>query len=264
VTFPRAGRDNSSQEDAGVCAPSLDWLVSHRWPWAGSGQDGTGPASVSSSAPGIAPAVQDERSIALCRRVAACAGGHRAHGCGGGRVPFSRTSSPQTSPDTAPYMAAPTTIPAPTSTVYAKPTRNPALTVQIGFETGLAGWRPIGAARIQRDPLAREGRWAARFNGTGVADQGTALPAVLRCKPGKSYDHRTHWSGPDPPAVAADPDHRQVVVPNWQIPLPVGQRTALIQGDIVWVPGPSPCPGGCWRRPRSRSWSWLAGVAGTA
>ena len=71
-----------------------------------------------------------------------------------------------------------------------------------------------------------------------------ALPAVLRCKPGKSYDHRTHWSGPDPPAVAADPGHRQVVVPNWQIPLRVGQRTALIQGDIVWVPGPSPWP---WR-----------------
>lgn len=70
--------------------------------------------------------------------------------------------------------------------------------MQIGFETGLAGWRPIGAARIQRDPLAREGRWVARFNGTGVADQGLALPAVLRCKLGKSYDHRTHWSGPDP------------------------------------------------------------------
>jgi hypothetical protein len=103
-----------------------------------------------------------------------------------------------TSPDTAPSMAAPTTIPVPTSTVYAKPTRNPAPTVQIGFETGLAGWRPIGAARIQRDPLAREGRWVARFNGTGVADQGLALPAVLRCKLGKSYDHRTHWSGPDP------------------------------------------------------------------
>jgi hypothetical protein len=30
------------------------------------------------------------------------------------------------------------------------------------------------------------------------ADQGMALPAVLRCKPGKSYDHHTHWSGPDP------------------------------------------------------------------
>ena len=97
-TFPWAGRDNSSQEDAGVCAPSLGWLVSHRWPWAGSGQDGTGPASASSSAPGVAPAVQDERPIALCRRVAACGGGHRAHGCGGGRVPFSRTSSPQPLP----------------------------------------------------------------------------------------------------------------------------------------------------------------------
>ena len=147
-------------------------------------------------------------------------------------------------------MAAPTTIPVPTSTVYAKPTRNPAPPVQVGFETGLAGWRPIGAARIQRDPLAREGRWVARFNGTGVADQGMALPAVLRCKLGKSYDHRTHWSGPDLPVVAADPDHHQVVVHNWQIPLRVGQRTALIQGDIVWVPGPSP-----------RLWRLLAAAA---
>jgi hypothetical protein len=56
------------------------------------------------------------------------------------------------------------------------------------------------------------------------------------------HDHRAHWSGPDPPAVTADRGHRQVVVPNWQIPLRLGQRTALIEGDIVWVPGPSPWP----------------------
>jgi hypothetical protein len=56
------------------------------------------------------------------------------------------------------------------------------------------------------------------------------------------HDHRTHWSGPDPPAVAADRGHRQVVVPSWQIPLRLGQRTALVEGDIVWVPGPAPWP----------------------
>jgi hypothetical protein len=144
-----------------------------------------GPASASSSAPGVAPAVQDERSIALCRRVAACGGGHRAHGCGGGRVPFSRTSSRKPlptppCPDTALSMAAPTTIPVPTSTVYAKPTRNPAPTVQIGFETGLAGWRPIGAAWIQRDPLAREGRWVARFNGGSRPGDGPARGAAVQ------------------------------------------------------------------------------------
>jgi hypothetical protein len=32
------------------------------------------------------------------------------------------------------------------------------------------------------------------------------------------------------------------VVPSWQIPLRLGQRTALVEGDIVWVPGPSPWP----------------------
>jgi hypothetical protein len=56
------------------------------------------------------------------------------------------------------------------------------------------------------------------------------------------HDHRTHWSGADPPAVAADRGRRQVVVPSWQIPLRLGQRTALVEGDIVWVPGPTPWP----------------------
>jgi hypothetical protein len=55
------------------------------------------------------------------------------------------------------------------------------------FETGLAGWRPIGPARIQRDPRAHRGQWAARFDGTGTTDQGIALPAVLRGQPGRSY-----------------------------------------------------------------------------
>jgi hypothetical protein len=100
---------------------------------------------------------------------------------------FSHTNSPQAPPDTAPSTAAPKTTAAPPSTVRSAPTRNPALTVQVGFEAGLAGWRPIGTPRITRDPRAREGRWAARFDAIGAADQGMALPAVLRCRPGKSY-----------------------------------------------------------------------------
>jgi hypothetical protein len=84
--------------------------------------------------------------------------------------------------------AAPTTAAAPTSTVQATPTTsNPARMVHIGFEADLDGWRPIGAARIQRDPQARQGRWAARVTGSGPGDQGMALPAVLRCKLGKTY-----------------------------------------------------------------------------
>ena len=100
---------------------------------------------------------------------------------------FSHTNSPQAPPDTAPSTAAPKTTAAPPPTLRSEPTRNPALTVQVGFEAGLADWRPIGTPRMKRDPRAREGRWAARFDAIGAADQGMALPAVLRCKPGKSY-----------------------------------------------------------------------------
>jgi hypothetical protein len=33
-----------------------------------------------------------------------------------------------------------------------------------------------------------------------------------------------------------------VVTPNWQIPLRLGERTLLLEGDVTWVPGPSPWP----------------------
>ena len=45
-----------------------------------------------------------------------------------------------------------------------------------------------------------------------------------------------------PPAVTAAPGQRHVVQPEWQIPLRLGGRTALLQGDVTWVPGPSPWP----------------------
>ncbi len=56
------------------------------------------------------------------------------------------------------------------------------------------------------------------------------------------HDHRTHWTGPDPPRVRRAPRHRQVVVPRWQVPLQVGGRTVLVTGEVVWVPGSSPWP----------------------
>jgi hypothetical protein len=57
------------------------------------------------------------------------------------------------------------------------------------------------------------------------------------------HDHRTHFMGTDdPPAVAADPDHTHVVIPNWRVPLVHGDDRLAITGDAVWVPGPSPWP----------------------
>jgi hypothetical protein len=100
----------------------------------------------------------------------------------------SRPSSHEAPSATDRPAAAPSTAAAPTSTVQATPTTsNPASMVRVGFEPGLAGWRPIGAARLQRDPRARQGQWAARVTGSGPGDQGMALPAALRCKRGKSY-----------------------------------------------------------------------------
>ena len=57
------------------------------------------------------------------------------------------------------------------------------------------------------------------------------------------HDHRAHWSGrSDPPAVRQAPGQRHVVQPSWQIPVKVGDRTVIVSGNIVWVPGPSPWP----------------------
>jgi hypothetical protein len=62
------------------------------------------------------------------------------------------------------------------------------------------------------------------------------------------HDHRSHWTGPDPPQVRQAPHRRQVVIPRWQVPLHVGGQTAVVTGEVVWIPGSEP-------------WPWLA-VAG--
>jgi hypothetical protein len=112
---------------------------------------------------------------------------------------------------------------------------------------------PTGVYENQRSPSAYANRFANAPSRI-PADLDPAAPPQWRRiathPDGVWHDHRTHWSGPDPPAVTADRSHRQVVVPNWQIPLRLGQRTALVEGDIVWVPGPTPWP-----------WALLAVVA---
>jgi hypothetical protein len=124
---------------------------------------------------------------------------------------FTRPGSHEAPSATDPPAAAPSTAAAPTSTVPVKPrTSNPASVVQVGFEADLAGWRPIGAARIQRDPQARQGRWAARFTGSGSADQGMALPAALRCTPGRTYAASV-WVRADRPGTLVEVNLLEVV-----------------------------------------------------
>ena len=104
---------------------------------------------------------------------------------------------------------------------------------------------PTGVDENQRSPSAYANRYANPPKRSPAGLDPAAPPRWRRIgnRPAAVWhDHRSHWSGPDPPAVTADRGHRQVMVANWQIPLRLGQRTALIQGDIVWVPGPSPWP----------------------
>jgi hypothetical protein len=128
-----------------------------------------------------------------------------------------------------------------------------ALTNRSGQEVVVLGYRsepylrigPTGVYENRRSPSAYANRFANAPSRIPPELDPAAPPRWRRIRKEPDavwHDHRTHWSGPDPPAVTADRGHRQVVVRNWQIPLRLGQRTALIEGDIVWVPGPSPWP----------------------
>jgi len=52
---------------------------------------------------------------------------------------------------------------------------------------GLAGWRAIGGTRVERTAAAPDRQVAAGFTGSGRADQGMALAAVVRCTQGQTY-----------------------------------------------------------------------------
>jgi hypothetical protein len=127
------------------------------------------------------------------------------------------------------------------------------LTNRSGQEVVVLGYRsepylrvdPTGVYENQRSPSAYANRFANAPSRIPPGLDPAAPPRWRRIRNHPDavwHDHRSHWSGPDPPAVTADRGHTQVVVPTWQIPLRLGQRTALIEGDIVWVPGPSPWP----------------------
>ena len=122
-----------------------------------------------------------------------------------------------------------------------------ALTNHSSQEVHVLGYRsepylrvgPTGVDENQRAPSTYANRYASPPKRSPPELDAAAPPRWRRINNQPEavwHDPRRHWSGPDPPAVTTDRGHRQIVVANWQIPLRLGQRTALIQGDIVWVP----------------------------
>jgi hypothetical protein len=104
---------------------------------------------------------------------------------------------------------------------------------------------PDGAFENRRSPSAHANRFSAPPATIPAAFDAAAAPEWRRIgdRPRVAWrDHRARWTAPDPQAVTADPGRRHVVTPNWQIPMRLGERTLLLEGDVTWVPGPAAWP----------------------
>lgn len=91
---------------------------------------------------------------------------------------------------------------------------------------------------------------ASKEGGNPVPDDATAdaEPVWKKVSDGNTvrwHDHRAHWmASNDPPAVQQDPSRSHVVVPDWKVPVLVGQEEVTITGDLVWSPGRNAAPAG--------------------
>ncbi|HZC99914.1 MAG TPA: hypothetical protein VFA46_06895 [Actinomycetes bacterium] len=105
---------------------------------------------------------------------------------------------------------------------------------------------PNGVEENQRAPSAFSNRSSTAPQQIPPAFDAKAAPEWRRIAAGTValwHDHRAHWSGQrDPAAVRQAPAQRHVVQPGWQVPIKIGDRTVIVSGNIVWVPGPSPWP----------------------
>jgi hypothetical protein len=104
---------------------------------------------------------------------------------------------------------------------------------------------PDGAFENRRSPSAYTNRFRTTPSSIPPEYDPQAPPEWRRVGDGPTvawHDHRAHWTGPDPPAVTANPRALHLVQPDWQIPLRQGEQTMVVHGDITWVPGPSPWP----------------------
>ena len=104
---------------------------------------------------------------------------------------------------------------------------------------------PTGVFENQRSPSSYTNRFRTAPADIPSEFDPKAAPEWRRIADGPSvtwHDHRAHWTGPDPPAVAASPRVMHLVVPDWRIPLRQGDRDMVVHAAVAWVPGPSPWP----------------------
>jgi hypothetical protein len=92
------------------------------------------------------------------------------------------TSAPAAGSTIAPSSTTPTV-----TTVSGNLVGNP------GFERGLDGWRPIGAASLDRVSVAHEGSWAIRLTGGWESDPGVSFPTVTTTKARGSMYQASAW-----------------------------------------------------------------------
>jgi hypothetical protein len=80
------------------------------------------------------------------------------------------------------------TTPSPASTRPAPAPEDGNLLADPGFEGGLAGWRPVGQAALNRAPDGRQGGWALRLTRGSSRRPGLVHPEVTTLKGNRRYE----------------------------------------------------------------------------
>jgi hypothetical protein len=84
--------------------------------------------------------------------------------------------------------AAAVTTPSPASTRPAPAPEDGNLLADPGFEAGLAGWRPVGQADLDRAPDGHRGGWALRLTRGSSRQPGLVHPEVTTLKGNRRYE----------------------------------------------------------------------------
>jgi hypothetical protein len=80
------------------------------------------------------------------------------------------------------------TTPTPASTRPAREPDDGNLLADPGFEAGLAGWRPVGKATLERAPDGHRGGWALRLTRGSSGQPGLVHPEVTTLKADNRYE----------------------------------------------------------------------------